>query len=82
MAEIEVKDKDIESSERIRRIIGILRLDSREVELHLPNYIEIAKISDTAQGSFRVKLTNPLINLYEQDIEYVYISYESYKLLR
>ncbi len=75
MAEIEAKDKDIESIERIRRIIGILRLDSREVELHLPNYIEVAKISDTAQGSFRVKLTNPLINLAEQGIEDVYINF-------
>ncbi len=36
MAEIEAKDEDIERTERIRRIIGILRLDSREVELHLP----------------------------------------------
>ncbi|KKL48287.1 hypothetical protein LCGC14_2327000 [marine sediment metagenome] len=75
LAEIEAKDKDIESIERIRRIIGILRLDSREVELHLPNYIEVAKISDTAQGSFRVKLTNPLINLAEQGIEDVYINF-------
>jgi hypothetical protein len=75
LAEIETKDKDIESSERIRRIIGILRLDSREVELHLPNYIEVAKISDAAQGSFRVKMTNPLINLAEQDIDYVYINF-------
>jgi hypothetical protein len=75
LAEIETKDRDIESSERIRRIIGILRLDSREVEIHLPNYIEIAKITDAGQGSFRVKMTNPLINLVEQGVEYVYINF-------
>ena len=75
MAEIDAKDKDIESSERIRRIFGILRLDSREVELHLPNYIEIAKISETSQGSFRVKMTNTLINLIEQDIDFIYINF-------
>ena len=75
MAEIETKDRDIESVERIRRIIGILRLDSREVEIHLPNYIEIAKITDAGQGTFRVRMTNPLISLVELGVEYVYINF-------
>jgi hypothetical protein len=75
LAELEAKDRDIESRDRIRRIIGILRLDSREVEIHLPNYIEVAKITDAGQGSFRVKMTNPLINLVELGVEYVYINF-------
>ena len=38
------QNKEITSSDRIKRIFGILRLDGREVEVHLPQYIEVAKI--------------------------------------
>ena len=68
-------DKEITSSERIKRIFGILRLDGREMELHLPKYIEVAKISNTTHGTFTLKLSNPLIDLRESSPEYVYINF-------
>jgi len=68
-------DREITSAERIRRIIGILRLDGREVELHLPQYIEVAKISNTTHDNFTVKLSTELINLEYEDVEYVYINF-------
>lgn len=70
----ETHDKEITSMERIKRIVGILRLDGREVELHLHQYIEIAKISDSTQDTFTVKLSNVLISL-EDNIDFVYISF-------
>ena len=69
------QDKDITSLERIKRIMGILRLDGREIEIHLPHYIEIAKISNTTQGMFTVKLSNPLIDIGEGEIDYIYINF-------
>jgi len=68
-------NKEIISGERIRRIIGILRLDGREIELHLPQYIEVAKISNTTHDTFTVKLSSELINLKEEDVENVYINF-------
>ncbi|MCK5094713.1 MAG: hypothetical protein KAR18_08310, partial [Spirochaetes bacterium] len=69
------QDKDITSLERIKRIMGILRLDGREIEIHLPHYIEIAKISNTTQEIFTVKLSNPLIDIGEGEIDYIYINF-------
>jgi hypothetical protein len=68
-------EKEITSAERIRRIIGILRLDGREVELHLPSYIEIAKVVNTTHGSFTLKLSNPFINILEENLDSVYVNF-------
>lgn len=68
-------DKEITSRERIKRIIGILRLDGREIEIHLHQYIEISKISNTTQNTFTLKLSNILLNLAEENVDYVYINF-------
>jgi hypothetical protein len=68
-------DKEITSEERIKRIFGILRLDGREIELHLPNYIEIVKIAATTHDTFTVKLSNPLINFEDEEVENVVINF-------
>lgn len=52
--------REITSAERIRRIIGILRLDGRELELHFPRYIEVGRITDATGDIFRVRLSSPL----------------------
>jgi hypothetical protein len=70
-----LQEKEIRSGERIRRIVGILRLDGREVEVHLPYYIEIAKISATMQDTFILRLSNPLIQLEREILEYVFINF-------
>jgi hypothetical protein len=70
-----LQEKEIRSGERIRRIVGILRLDGREVEVHLPYYIEIAKISTTTQDTFTLRLSNPLIQLEREVLEYVFINF-------
>jgi len=67
--------KEITNRERIKRIIGILRLDGREIEIHFPRYIEIAKISDTTQEMFSVKLSNSLVDLSEEDLQSLYIAF-------
>ena len=71
----ELPDKVITSIERIKRIFGILRLDGREIELHLPHYIEIVKVSNTTHDTFTVKLSNPLINFVDMNVEYVFINF-------
>jgi len=68
-------EKEITSAERIRRIIGILRLDGREVELHLPNYIEVAKVVNTTHGAFTLRLSNPFINILDENLEAVYVNF-------
>ena len=68
-------EKEIQSAERIRRIIGILRLDGREVELHLPHYIEVAKVVNTTHGTFTLKLSNPFINIPEENLESVFVNF-------
>jgi hypothetical protein len=70
-----LQEKEIRSGERIRRIVGILRLDGREVEVHLPYYIEIAKISTTTQDTFTLRLSNPLIQLEREVLEHVFINF-------
>ena len=57
------QDKEIKTAERVKRIIGILRLDGREIDIHLPHYIEVAKVVETSNDTFSVKLSNPLIRL-------------------
>jgi hypothetical protein len=52
--------REITSAERIRRIIGILRLDGRELELHFPRYIEVGRITDATGDIFKVRLSGPL----------------------
>ena len=68
-------EKEITSSDRIKRIFGILRLDGREIELHFPQYIEIVKIASTTYDSFTVKLSNPLIDITDEDVESVFINF-------
>ncbi|UCB45796.1 MAG: PilZ domain-containing protein [Spirochaetota bacterium] len=69
------QEKEILSTERIKRIVDILRLDGREVELHFPHYIEVAKITDTAAETFKARLTSPGINLRDQELEFLHISF-------
>ena len=69
------QNKEITSSERIKRIFGILRLDGREVEVHLPQYIEVAKISNTTHGTFTLKLSNPLLTIQADNIDDVYVNF-------
>jgi PilZ domain len=70
-----LQEKEIRSGERIRRIVGILRLDGREVEVHLPYYIEVAKISTTTQDTFTLRLSNPLIQLERETLEHIFINF-------
>lgn len=67
--------KEITNPDRIKRIIGILRLDGRDIELHLPNYIEVGKIHHTGHESFNVKLLSELIDLGRENPEYVFINF-------
>jgi hypothetical protein len=69
------QDREITSSERIKRITDILRLDGREVELHLPLYIEIAKVLSTTQDHFVVRISNPLIDFERDKVQEVYINF-------
>jgi hypothetical protein len=69
------KDREISRFERIKRIVGILKLDGREVELHFPHSIEVGKVVDTEAESYKVRFSNPTINVGEQDIEFIYISF-------
>ena len=69
------KDKEISSYERIKRIIGILRLDGREVELHFPHYIEVGKVSETTAETFRVRISDPKVNINEQELDFIYMSF-------
>jgi hypothetical protein len=69
------QEKEISSLDRIKRIIDILRLDGREVELHFPHYIEVAKVTDTAADTFKARLTSPGINLGDQDLEFIHITF-------
>jgi hypothetical protein len=71
----DVRSKEITNPERIRRIIGILRLDGREIEVHIPYYIEVAKIADTTQDVFVVKITDSFIDLQDEELEAVYINF-------
>jgi len=68
-------DREITNSERIKRIIDILRLDGREIELHLPEYIEIAKVSKTFTDTFILRLSSLVINVKEEDLDYIQISF-------
>lgn len=72
---VDKAQKEITNPDRIKRIIGILRLDERDIELHLPNYIEIGKIHHTGHESFNVKLSSELIDLTSENPEYVYINF-------
>jgi len=67
--------KEITNRERIRRIIGILRLDGREIELHFPHYIEVAKIKDTTQDMFTVKLSSLLLGFDTETVKSVHITF-------
>jgi hypothetical protein len=67
--------KEITNAERIKRIIGILRLDGRELEVHFPHYIEIGIISDTTQEVFRIKIKNSLIDLTQEELQWVHITF-------
>ena len=69
------KEKDIKNFERIKRIVGILRLDGREVEIHLPNSIESGRVSETASGTFRIRLSEPTVDVDRQEIEFVHLSF-------
>jgi hypothetical protein len=71
----DVRSKEITNSERIRRIIGILRLDGREVEVHIPYYIEVAKIVDTTQDVFVVKITDSFVDYQTEELDTVYLNF-------
>ncbi len=70
-----VQSKKITNPDRIKRIIGILRLDGREIELHFPDYIEIGKIIETTKDSFMVKISSNFVNLEDENLEFVNISF-------
>lgn len=73
---VDVADsKEITSADRIRRIMGILRLDGRELEVHFPHYIEIGTISDSTQELFRIRIKNSLIDLSTEKFESVLVSF-------
>ena len=71
----DVRSKEITNPERIRRIIGILRLDGREVEVHIPHYIEVAKIVDTTQDVFVVKITDSFVDYKSEELDTVYLNF-------
>ena len=71
----DVRSKEITNPERIRRIVGILRLDGREVEVHIPHYIEVAKIIDTTQDVFVVKITDSFVDYKSEELETVYLNF-------
>lgn len=67
--------REITSGERIRRILGILRLDGRDLELHFPHYIEVGRITDTTGDIFRVKLSSPLLHLNDEEWGSVHVTF-------
>lgn len=71
----DVRSKEIRTPERIRRIIGILRLDGREIEVHIPHYIEVAKIVDTTVELFVVKIPDSFIDYQTEALDSVYINF-------
>lgn len=71
----EIQSREIRNPERIRRIIGILRLDGREIEIHIPQYIEVAKIAKTTPDFFTVKITDSFIDYHDENLESVFISF-------
>ena len=70
-----IAEKKISNPERIRRIIGILRLDGREIEVHFPNYVEAGKITDNTKDSFTVKLSPSILELGNEMLEWVYVNF-------
>ncbi len=71
----DVRSKEITNPDRIRRIIGILRLDGREVEVHIPHYIEVAKIVDTTQDVFVVKIADSYVDYKSEELDTVYLNF-------
>ena len=71
----DVRSKEITNPDRIRRIIGILRLDGREVEVHIPHYIEVAKIVDTTLDVFVVKITDSFVDYKSEELDTVYLNF-------
>ena len=70
-----ISEKKISNPERIRRIIGILRLDGREIEVHFPNYIEAGKITENTKESFTVKLPPSILDFENENLEWVYVNF-------
>jgi hypothetical protein len=71
----DVRTKEIRNPERIHRIIGILRLDGREVEIHIPYYIEVAKIIDTTNELFVVRITDSFVDYKTEELQEVFINF-------
>ncbi len=71
----DIRSKEITNPERIRRIIGILRLDGREIEVHIPHYIEVAKIVDTTQDVFVIKITDSFVDYQTEELDTVYLNF-------
>jgi hypothetical protein len=69
------KEKEISNFERIKRIIGILRLDGREVEIHLPHSIETGRVSETASDTFRIRLSDPTVDVDRQELVFLHLSF-------
>ncbi len=69
------KEKEISSFERIKRIIGILRLDGREVELHFPHYIEVGKVFETTAENFKIRISGSTVNINTQELDFIYLSF-------
>ncbi len=70
-----VQSKKITNPERIRRIIGILRLDGREIMLHFPNYVEAGKIIESTKDNFIVKISSHFMEVQEDNPEHVSINF-------
>jgi hypothetical protein len=71
----DLRSKEIRNPERIHRIIGILRLDGRDVEVHIPHYIEVARIIDTTNDLFTVKITDSFVDYKAEDLDSVYLNF-------
>jgi hypothetical protein len=71
----DLRSKEIRNPERVHRIIGILRLDGREVEVHIPHYIEVARIIDTTNDLFTVKITDSFVDYKAEDLDSVYLNF-------
>jgi hypothetical protein len=71
----DLRSKEIRTPERIRRIIGILRLDGREVEVHIPHYIEVARIVDTTNDLFTVKIADSFVDYKSEELDSVYLNF-------
>jgi hypothetical protein len=69
------KEKEISKLERIKRIIGILRLDGREVEINLPHSIETGRVAETASDTFRIRLSDPTVDVNRQEFEFLHLSF-------